>query len=351
MNTNKRVGLGTVVFLLADILLIASAVIMLIQHRNSNDELTAAAPTSTQTQGTTATEPIVTEPTYPSVSYAQMTSDTKTIGEEISCQYGILVDVEHHTILAERGSTMRIYPASLTKMMTLIVALESDVSMEDTFTFTEEMIAPLVDQSASRAGFLPGETISFRDLLYGAALPSGADATLAIASMVAGNEIAFAEKMNQKAAAIGMQNTHFMNASGLHDVNHYSTLQDLALLVEYGCYNEMFRTLLATYQYTTAATPQNPTGLLLESTMFSRMYGNEVDGLTIQGGKTGFTNEAGNCLASFVQKDGKQYIGVLTMGQSKWRPIFDTFTLYGTYIDYQGTIQTVAPNVVATDEG
>ena len=98
--------------------------------------------------------------------------------------------------------------------------------------------------------------------------------------------------------------------------------------------NDTCREILGTYQYTTSATEQHPKGIPLESTMFSRMYGNEVTGITIEAGKTGYTDEAGHCLVSYAtDADGKQFIAVTAKGPTYWRAVFDTFAIYGLVHD------------------
>ena len=98
--------------------------------------------------------------------------------------------------------------------------------------------------------------------------------------------------------------------------------------------NDTCREILGTYQYTTSATEQHPEGIPLESTMFSRMYGNEVTGITIEAGKTGYTDEAGHCLVSYAtDADGKQFIAVTAKGPTYWRAVFDTFAIYGLVHD------------------
>ncbi len=287
-------------------------------------EIELESETETETEEpTTEEEPLVIYPTADGT--------TLTLGDGIDSEYALLVDVDAHQILATKGSSStRIYPASMTKLMTLIVAIEAIDDLEDTFTMTEEILSPLYAENASLAGFQVGEECRVLDLLYGAALPSGADATTALAIYVAGSEDAFVELMNAKVEELGLHDTHFMNASGLHDTKHYSTLADIAVILEYCLQNELCKEVISTYQYTTAVTELSPEGILLTDTMFSRMYGTEVEGITILGGKTGYTSEAGHCLASYAQtEDGHTYIAVTAIGATKWRPVFDTFKLYG----------------------
>lgn len=250
----------------------------------------------------------------------------------VTSENGVLIDVENNTILAQRNCDARIYPASLTKIMTLIVAVENINDLNKTFTMTSEILNPLVNAGATRAGFEVGEPIKLVDMLYGAILPSGADATIGLAESISGTEADFVTLMNAKVQSLGLKNTHFVNTSGLHDENHYSTPVDMAMILEYAMQNDLCRQILSTYQYTTGITTQHPQGILLESTMFSRMYGTEAENVTILGGKMGYTDEAGNCLASFATKNGKEYIAVTTKGAGKYAPIFDSINIYGNYL-------------------
>lgn len=266
------------------------------------------------------------------VMYPDTAPDVQVITEDhLVAQHAVLIDVDNNQLLAVKGEADdQIYPASMTKLLTLIVAIEHNEDPNATFTMTADVLNPLWEQSASMAGFADGETITFTDLLYGAALPSGADATAGLAIMTAGSEEAFVELMNQKVEELGLKHTHFMNASGLHDEAHYSTPTDIALIMEYCAKNDLCREVISTYTYTTTATEQHPDGIKLTSTVFNKMYGNEVPGITIVGGKTGYTDEAGQCLASFAETpDGHRYVAVTSKGAGKFSTVFDAFKLYG----------------------
>lgn len=279
------------------------------------------------------TQPTTEEPTDPPplVSYPDQAETFQQLDAQLDCEHAFLLDCETNEILACKGEAdERIYPASMTKIMTIAIAAEHIENWDDTFTFTNEMIAPLVEAGASRAKFSAGEEVTMRDLLYGAALPSGADATVALAIVTAGSEEEFVQWMNDKVEELGLVNTHFVNTSGLHDEQHYSTVTDIALIMEYALMNDMAREVLSTAEYMTEKTEQHPDGILLTSTMFNKMYGNEVQGITILGGKTGFTDEAGQCLASYAElPNGHRYIAVTSFGGTKWQPVFDSFKLYG----------------------
>ena len=279
--------------------------------------------------------------------YASYTPDSRTIGKnDISSDYAILIDLENNTVLASKKGDEKMYPASMTKMMTLIVAAEHAENLDDTFEMTTAITDPLFLENASVAGFLNGEQVTLRDLMYGLILPSGADCAVALAIYTAGSEAAFADMMNEKVAELGLKNTHFMNPTGLHDENQYSTCHEIALILEYALRDDFMRTVLSTYKYTTEKTPQHPDGITLYSTMQSRMYGNEAPGMFILGGKTGYTTEAGTCLASYAVKYDKDtekeddlksktpgYIFVSAHGGNVWAPIFDAINMYATVVD------------------
>ncbi len=294
------------------------------------------------------TEPPETEPPGPAAVLSVPDALTVTVGEEIKCGYAIVIDVEAGVTVAERLPDERIYPASMTKVMTLIVAHEQLASFDQTFTFTAELINPLVEANASRAGFMVGETVPVIDLFYGAALPSGGDATAALAQVVAGSEEAFAELMNQKAAEMGLVGTHFVNASGLHEDDHYSTVREIAAILSYAMQIDSLREIFSTYQYTTSSTPQHPEGMIIKSTLFSDLSGDELPGMKIVAGKTGYTLEARRCLCSMaIRDDGRTYIAVVVGGENKWVPITDSVELYARCLPQQETTaeppQTAVP--------
>lgn len=265
---------------------------------------------------------------YPTVSGTYM----DIVSEEVKSPYIALLDVENNTIIAGRNTEARIYPASMTKVLSLIVAVEHITDLSQTFTMTGDIVDPLVWEGASRAGFEAGDTVSAEDMLYGLVLPSGADAAVGLAIMTAGSEAAFADLMNEKCAELGLTNSHFTNASGLFDENQYTTPVEMSLILKYAMQNETCAKILSTYQYTTAPMASNPEGILLSSTMFSRMYGTEVEGVTITAGKTGYTDEAKNCLVSFAEKGEHHYIALTAGAENRWHVVFDDFEIYKNYL-------------------
>ncbi len=267
------------------------------------------------------------------VEYPSGIETAREFDETIASKFCVLVDVDSNRILAKRNAEQKMYPASMTKIMTLIVAVENMTSLDDTFTMTYDILAPLYEADASLAGFQEHEVITIKDMLYGAILPSGADATAGLAIKIAGSEENFVRLMNEKAQQMDLHNTHFTNTSGLHDDEHYSTALDMAVILNYALQNDLCREILSTYQYTTAVTKQHPQGIALESTLFGRMYGNEVEGVTIKGGKTGFTSEAQHTMASYAEKNGKEYIVVVAHEDDRWGSVYDTFDIYEKYLN------------------
>lgn len=323
--------------------------------RNNIEESTSGQPAPQTTLALETTPPPATAPEEPdepiTAAYPTADDDTRPFDwNTIDSDFGVLVDLESRKILAQRNGNEMIYPASLTKIMTLAVAVEHIDNLDDTFTMTYEILAPLIREDATRAGFVEGEHVRIEDMLYGAILPSGADATIGLAEYISGSEEAFVELMNEKAKELGLKNTHFMNTSGLHHGNHYSTPTDMAVILEYALKNETCRNILSRYQYTTSPTKEHPEGIELTSTMFGRMYGTEVDGVIIFCGKTGYTTEAGHCLASAAEKDGKEYIAVTIKGHGKYKPIYDSFEIYERYLPESEIETTVETTVPVTEE-
>ncbi|MBR6650466.1 MAG: D-alanyl-D-alanine carboxypeptidase [Clostridia bacterium] len=271
------------------------------------------------------------------MTYPARTENTKHL--DIDSSHGILINLRNNTVIAEKNGREKMYPASMTKILTLIVAYENAPDLDDTFTFDFDIVNDAYLAGASVAGFTTGETVTIRDLLYGTVLPSGADATTALAQYIAGDEVAFAALMNKKAKEIGMTNSHFVTASGLHDDDHYSTCEDMALALKYAIATPELREILGTYTYTTSKTPEHPDGIMLFSTMYTKMKGDEAGDTYVQGGKTGYTPEAHNCLASFAAKceeedaelTAPQYILVTGGGIGEYAAIYDAINAYKKY--------------------
>ena len=273
------------------------------------------------------------EPGQSALTEAQATDATKTLDLELYSSSAVLVDVQSGTVLAEKGMDEKIYPASMTKVMTLLVAAENLPDLDATFTMTQAIIDPIYLAGASMAGFVDGETVTMRDLLYGAVVPSGAEATEALAQAVAGSEEAFVAMMNEKAAALGLTNTHFMNTSGLHDENHYSTVREIALILQAALENETCAEILSAENYRASETEQHLDGLAMTNKFLYRVHHEySLGGAEITAAKTGYTAEAMNCCASAGKTpDGRSVICVTANAWTGEFCIEDHIALYTKY--------------------
>lgn len=226
----------------------------------------------------------------------------------------IVVDADDPSVVFfERAADQRTYPASTTKIMTTIIALENG-NLDDEFMVGEEVLGTTIKftQYSSLMGIQPGETLTLRELVYGLMLVSGNDAGEAIAKHVGGSVDGFVALMNQKAAELGMTGTHYTNPHGVHNDDHYTTARDMAKLMSYALKNEDFVKIAETKTYTVPANNVRTTELVLKNT--DRLL-NAVEGDPVQtvypyaiGGKTGDTDMAGKCLVAAAEKDGARVI-------------------------------------------
>lgn len=234
--------------------------------------------------------------------------------------------------LYDKDSAAKIYPASMTKIMTAVVLLENLNDLNEVIVLKEKMYSGIYEANAMTAGFLPDEEVRAIDLLYGLLLPSGAECAIGLAEHVAGSESAFANLMNEKAWELGMNGTHFVNATGLHDAEHYSTVGDISVLLQYAIDNGTFYEIFTASSYSSRPTNLHQNGVTFYSTLFSNMDSADFDRGSILGGKTGYTDEAGQCLASLAEKDGERFILVTCGAPGDYRiqklHIDDTFTVY-----------------------
>ena len=256
------------------------------------------------------------------------------MGEDVISSYGIVIDINGNEILASREGKTRMYPASMTKIMTVLVAAEnlSEDAFEDEFTVTPEINYYASSHGASRVGFLDNETVKVRDLFYGTILPSGGDAAVALATYIAGSHEAFVDMMNERLETMGLsETTHFTNCVGLYDDDHYSTCYDMAMILRAAIANPLCKEVLSTRIYSTSPTTQHPDGIEL-SNWFLRRAEDKPIGATITCAKTGFVRQSGNCAASYATDDnGNDLIVVTGMSTSSWRCIYDHIALYRKY--------------------
>lgn len=283
-----------------------------------------------------STQPMVDPFTF----HPQATEHTVGFPEEGRGVYstnGILIDVETEEILACREPYQRINPASMTKILTLLVAAEQVSDLQDTFIMTAEIAAYSYLNDCSIAGFGVGEAVTVEELMYGTILPSGADAAMALAEYVAGSQEAFVELMNRKLEQLGLSDTtHFTNCVGLYDEDHYSTVYDIALILKVASDNELCRRVLSARKYATSVpSEQQPEGILLSNWFLRRIEDKDTHGEVLCG-KTGYVSQSGCCAASLAtDPDGREYICVTTGSISSWACINDHVELYQAFLPAQ----------------
>ena len=245
------------------------------------------------------------------IEYDDKTTSDSSVSissDKLSSPNVILIRLKDHAVLMQKNSEEKIYPASLTKMMTVIVAIESLHNTKEEIKLTNSTFQGLYGADASMAGFKPGEQVKAIDLLYGAMLPSGAECCIGLAYQIAGSEQNFVKMMNKKAAYLGMKNTHFENVTGLQNENHYTTVKDLSSLLSYALKNDTFREIFTSSRHSTLPTNKHPGGITFYSTMFEELKNQNITDGEILGGKTGYTDEAGLCLASLAKVGKQEYI-------------------------------------------
>lgn len=305
-ESNSARGVALWLFVVLILLLIILGGITLVQKRSGGNDNIGVS--SAEIANAVYTEPPTEPPTEAPVTTVLKDFDFDSM--EIESETAILADLDGNEIFSQ-NCYERIYPASLTKIMTAVVALENVYDIDETIMITGDIYDHINAENGSTAGFLAYEEVSYKDLLYGAILSSGAECCLTLANYIGGSEWNFVQMMNDKAEELGMNDTHFTNVCGFHDYDHYSTAADISLLLNYALEDNTFYDIFTSQSYYTE-TDEHPDGITLTSTMFSEMDSSYISGGKILGGKTGFTDEAGLCLASIAEIDGVLYTLVTT---------------------------------------
>ena len=218
-----------------------------------------------------------------------------------SARSAILVDADSGRVLYEQNADERMLIASITKIMTAVVALENGKTT-DTYTVTAEDMA-----EGSSMYLAVGETLTLEELLYGLMLSSGNDAALAVAHCVSGTVEDFVAEMNAKAEELGMHNTSFANPNGLDHENHYSTARDMAVLTAYALQNAAFARIVSTKSITIGTRTLTNHNKLLS----------QYEGCI--GVKTGYTKAAGRTLVSAARRDGQTLVAVTLSDGNDWQ--------------------------------
>lgn len=218
----------------------------------------------------------------------------------------LVYELETEKIIHEQNIDVITSIASLTKIATTIVAIENIPDLDEYVTITTEMLRE-VPYDASIAGLKAGSRVTYRDLLYASILPSGADATIALAHSISGSIKNFVEQMNGLAKRLELKNTHFVNVTGYDAKDHHSTPEEVLKILLYALKNPLFETIYKTKEYTLS------NGLKVGSTlnMYNKFLNADVS--SIKGSKTGFTKNAGVCMSALIEIDNREYI-VITLG-------------------------------------
>ena len=250
---------------------------------------------------------------------------------ELSSKKAVLYNMNENKIIYELNKDEKTSIASLTKIMTTLVAIENIDDYNKKVTINYEMLKGLAEENAAVIGLKVGQNVTYNDLLYGMFLSSGADATKAIAISISGNEKNFVELMNIKAKELGMLNTHFENTVGLDDINHYSTVNDVSIMLRSALKNSKFYEIFSSDSYSFS-----DKSLIVYSTFkkTAKMYNYNVN--YIIGAKTGFTYDAGKCLASLAidKENNIKYLLVTTNAEINTKDAYhikDATTIYNYY--------------------
>ena len=338
------------------IVIIILSISLIVRSSKSGDDEVAQSP-NISIEKTATEEPeeeVISTPVVSDAVYsANETPSTTGLPSDVVSGYGILIDLADNSILAQRNPRTRICPASMTKILTVLVAAEhiTQEQMEDKVTITLEFTDYSYGNDLSAVGFAENEEVTVRDLFYGTILPSGGDAAIALATYVAGSEEAFVELMNEKLAALQLSDsTHFTNVAGMYDDNHYSTMYDMAMIMHAAIDNEICREVLKAHTYTTSSTEQHPDGITI-SNWFLRRIEDKDCGLTVECAKTGFVVQSRNCAASFADDaSGHGYICVTADSSSAWRCIYDHVSIYSSFSGLTEKPDIPADDVLPDDD-
>lgn len=257
--------------------------------------------------------------------YFDDTDPASLTAQDLYASACILIDAPSGTVLFERNADERMYPASTTKIMTLLVALENaDLNQQ----VTVPQCAAEIPADSSRVPVYPGEEMRMVDLLYGLMIRSGNDAANAVAQLCAGSVEGFVQQMNAKAQSLGMTGTHYMNPHGYHDEAHYSTARDLATVTRLGLTDATFCQIVTCLQYTLPATQRREALTLTNSyEIFDSSSGSYIPGAA--GVKSGYTSAAGFCYVGAAQRGNETLIAVImgepnrTCGWTDLRRLFE----------------------------
>lgn len=273
-----------------------------------------------------------TEQTNVKAYSAHTTVDTEVPPGEVDSDNVVFIDMGTEEILAQRGYSTVINPASMTKVLTVLVAAEHVTDLDDTFTMTVDITDYSFSHGCSSVGFKVGEKVKVRDLFYGTILPSGGDAAVALAVYVAGSHEEFVKLMNEKAEELGLSSTaHFTNCVGIYNIEHHCTVYDMAIIMEAALDNSLCREILSEHTYTTSSTTEHPEGITISNWFLRRIEDKDTGGEVVCA-KTGYVVQSDSCAVSYgIDASGNEYVCATAGAYSSWRCIYDHVALYKKY--------------------
>ena len=230
-------------------------------------------------------------------------------GPSIYGQTGVLIEASTGTVLYDKKCNKKMYPASITKIMTALLTIEN-CKMDETVTFSDATIHS-IQYGDANMGCSVGEKMTVKDCLYALMLQSANEVATALGEHIAGSTEKFAEMMNKRAKEAGALNTHFANANGLHDPNHYVTAYDMAMITRAASKYSVFNDIVNTTTYTIKHNNKRKTDAtaIQRHKMVWPTSGYYYDGII--GGKTGFTDQSGTTLVTYAKRNGMTLIAVV----------------------------------------
>ena len=321
--------------------------------KNDNDDKSVSQNGGAEQNGVTVIKPPATAPSR--TNYVAGNSSSASTIEGISSEAAIIVDMDAYTAIGTKNADTRIYPASMTKVMTLLVACENLDNLYAKITVTQEQVDYKNRLGASGEDFSAGETLTAKDLMYLIIYDSNSIACQAIAEYISGSETEFVKLMNKKAKDIGLNNTNFVNSTGLHDENHYTTVREMAAIMAYALDNPTAKTIISSNaEYRVTVYSQDGKSVIRSLQMYTdwlrrlkpsdekymQLYHANLSTSTIKGGKTGYEDVPTACFVTYAEgKNGRKYICV-TVGRinesgikvSSSTSTSDTKKIYNTYV-------------------
>ena len=290
-------------------------------------------------RGTAVSDSEETEPqSQGSSDYEENALAVPVSGDDVflDSESAVLINLDTGEIVAERNADRSIYPASMTKVLTLLVANEQMTDRNGTFTITKDITDHTYSNDLSAVCWDVGEQITVEDMEYGTILPSGADAAIGLARYAVGSEERFVELMNDKCEAMGLSpHASFTNVTGMHDDNEHCTVTDMAMIMKAAVEYDHVLEVMRAGEYRTSKTEEHPDGVYMFNLFLDRTQVAEAQG-RLRGkvvcAKTGYTNESKNCAVTYyVSETGGHYVCVTALGHGSRRVVDDHINLYNRY--------------------